>query len=158
MKNLLFWLGLAVTTASGAWMVQQKEHILADGRTVLLALLPRDPRSLMQGDYMVLRYDLAAKVPHGQLKRRGKLVVKLDANNVGTFARLHDATPLAADEQLIDYRNYHGLEIGAESFFFEERTGKTFDRAKFAELKVSNEGECLLKALCDEQRVVLKAE
>lgn len=158
MKALLFWLGIVITTTAGIRIVQQKKHILANSRSVLLTLQPRDPRSLMQGDYMVLRYELAQSAPGDQLQRRGKLVLKLDANNIGTFQRLHDASALAADEQLIDYRNYNGIEIGAESFFFQEGTGQTFKRAKYAELKISPDGEYLLTALCDEKRLVLKAE
>src|SRR5690606_10833586 len=38
----------------GIW---QRERILATGRTVVLALAPVDPRSLMQGDYMALRFE-----------------------------------------------------------------------------------------------------
>ena len=158
MKTLLFWFGIVFTTTAAAWMIQQKEAILAEGRTVLLELRPRDPRSLMQGDYMVLRYALADQAPKDQLQRRGQLVVKLDGNHVGSFVRLHDATPLAADEQLIAYRSYDGLAIGAESYFFEEGKGSTFDRAKYAELRVAVAGECLLTGLCDEQRQLLKAE
>jgi uncharacterized membrane-anchored protein len=156
MKTLVFWLGLALVSAAAAWLVQQKENVLAHGRTVLLELRPRDPRSLMQGDYMALRYALADQTPVSKLQRRGLLVVKLDANNVGKFERLHDSTALADDEQLIEYRNLNGIQIGAESFFFEERTGGTYNRAKYAELKISRDGECLLTHLCDEERVQLK--
>ncbi|MFX7329222.1 GDYXXLXY domain-containing protein, partial [Acinetobacter baumannii] len=34
----------------------QKEMLLKEGQLVLLPLAPVDPRSLMQGDYMALRY------------------------------------------------------------------------------------------------------
>lgn len=155
MKTVVFWFGLAFITVSAAWLVRQKETILAHGRTVLLELRPRDPRSLMQGDYMALRYAIADQAHADKLPRRGQLVVKLDANNVGKFARLHDKTALAAAEQLIEYRNLNGIVIGAESFFFEERTGDAYNRAKYAELKISRSGECLLTHLCDEARSVL---
>ena len=42
--------------------IWQKEDVLANGRTILLELAPVDPRSLMQGDYMALRFRLAADV------------------------------------------------------------------------------------------------
>src|SRR3546814_7520410 len=45
--------------------VLQKQRVLDDGRTVLLALRPVDPRSLIQGDYMVLRY-AEALVPRSE--------------------------------------------------------------------------------------------
>ena len=40
------------------WSVFQKEQTLKDGQLVLLPLAPVDPRSLMQGDYMSLNYEV----------------------------------------------------------------------------------------------------
>lgn len=158
MKTSLFWLGLMFIAVSGAWMIRNKESILTDGRTVFLELAPRDPRSLMQGDYMVLRYKIATDAPKDKLQRRGQVVVRLDDRNVGTFARLGTDQPASSNEVAIDYRNYGGLEIGAESYFFQERTGKTFEQAKYAQLKVSPAGECLLVALHDGNLQLLKHE
>ncbi len=158
MKTILFYLGLAFTLSASTWMIWQKEDTLAHGRTVLLELRPRDPRSLMQGDYMVLAYAIATEVSRDQLRPSGRLIVRLDENGVGKYARLDDGGALSADEQRIEYHDRGGLEIGAESFFFEEGTGGTFAQAKYAELKVSQSGECLLTALCDEKRERLKPE
>ena len=38
------------------YKVQQFEDVLATGKPVVLKIAPVDPRSLMQGDYMVLNY------------------------------------------------------------------------------------------------------
>ena len=38
------------------WSVYKKEQTLKDGQLILLQLAPVDPRSLMQGDYMRLRW------------------------------------------------------------------------------------------------------
>ena len=40
------------------WNIMQREHLLNDGKLVLLELAPVDPRSLMQGDYMALRFKI----------------------------------------------------------------------------------------------------
>lgn len=39
-----------------------EERIVKEGTTVLLQLAPRDPRSLLQGDYMALRYAMTSDV------------------------------------------------------------------------------------------------
>lgn len=39
-----------------------KERIKTHGEIILLELAPVDPRSLMQGDYMALRFDLAQQI------------------------------------------------------------------------------------------------
>ena len=50
------WGGLALVLVLVNLLVLQKQRVLDGGRTVLLGLRPADPRSLMQGDYMELRY------------------------------------------------------------------------------------------------------
>lgn len=156
MKAILFWLGLVVFLASGAWIVWDKEHILAHGRIVLLRLAPVDPRSLMQGDYMVLRYDLEDQLPKGEgAPVRGRIVVKLDASNVATFARMDDGSPLAADEAALKFTRKGDYRIASESFFFQEGMSSVFQSAQFAELRVDERGRCLLKALRDRERTVL---
>jgi uncharacterized membrane-anchored protein len=45
--------------------IYEKERLLANGRLVLLELAPVDPRSLMQGDYLALRFRLQNDVYPG---------------------------------------------------------------------------------------------
>ena len=59
MKNILFAAATLFVIGALNWLVVQKERVLSSGRTVLLELAPRDPRSIMQGDYMVLAYAAA---------------------------------------------------------------------------------------------------
>ncbi|GAA0813700.1 GDYXXLXY domain-containing protein [Colwellia asteriadis] len=44
------------------WGIYQKETLLAQGQVVYLELAPVDPRSLMQGDYMALRFAMADNI------------------------------------------------------------------------------------------------
>src|SRR3546814_5177827 len=110
--------------------VLQKQRVLDDGRTVLLALRPVDPRSLIQGDYMVLRY-AEALVPQVDAAPAvdGRIVIALDDDGVATFRRFEDDRGLAPDEQFLRYRHRapFGLDegaaevaIGAASFLFQD--------------------------------------
>src|SRR5512147_1948864 len=86
-------------------MIYQKELTLQEGKVVLLELAPIDPRSLMQGDYMVLEYKLAREIRADALPRDGHLVVALNDESVGTFRRVY--TPnmsLTPEEHLLRYR------------------------------------------------------
>jgi uncharacterized membrane-anchored protein len=143
----------------------QKERVLARGQTVLLPLAPLDPRSLMQGDYMQLRYQLEVELEraYGQpfselhdrrdIPRHGKLVIVVDDEGVGHFVRIDDGTPLAARERLLEYRLREdfgqNLRIGAESFLFEEGRAAIYEGARFGELVVSEDGEAILVGLRD---------
>ena len=62
MKRHLILVGLVGVCLVFGGMVVQKEAVLEEGHLVLLALAPVDPRSLMQGDYMTLRYAVAVTV------------------------------------------------------------------------------------------------
>ena len=156
MKNIIFFITAGIVLAVVPFLIIQKETTLAEGRTMLLRLGPRDPRSLMQGDYMVLRYGMVDEVPNDQLQSKGTLVVKLDTNNVASFVRVHKDEPLQEGEYLLAYRNRGGLRLGAESFMFQEGHAKLYDRAKFGELKVDKKGSSVLAGLCDSEFKPLK--
>jgi uncharacterized membrane-anchored protein len=149
LANLL--LVLAVVNGS----IYQKQNIVEKGRTVYLKLAPRDPRSLMQGDYMVLRQDLLRESDQ-QAKMddkptRGRIVLSLDDQGIGTFARPDDATPLQDNEVLLKYRRSNrGYLFGLESFFFQEGDANTYNPARFCEIKVDGTGNAVLVDLLGE--------
>lgn len=63
------WLvGVFVIALLGAvnYKVQQFEDVLATGKPVVLKIAPVDPRSLMQGDYMVLNYAILSEIQQSQ--------------------------------------------------------------------------------------------
>lgn len=137
-----------------AYQVAAKERVLRDGQPVLLRLRPVDPRSLIQGDYMVLAYAIAEEVERApRLARSGAIVLRVDADDVAEFVRVDDGRPLAADEQRLRYRlRDDDLRLGAESFFFPEGTGERYEAAAFGELIAAPGGESVLVALRDAQR------
>lgn len=157
----LRWLAAALLVALvlPGWQIAAKEQMLRDGRPVLLRLRPIDPRSLMQGDYMILAYEIANKARSARsLARSGVNVVRVDADRVAEFVRVDDGRPLAADEQRLHYRPRNDEpRLGAESFFFPEGTGDRYVRAAFSELMVDVSGESVLIGLRDVQRARLGA-
>lgn len=152
----LRWLSLALGLglAIPGYVVIQKEQVLASGETVLLPLAPVDPRSLMQGDYMVLRYAIVAELPDPRhLKPRGALIITRDVDNVAHYARLDDGSPLAPGERRLRYRKSgHEVSLGAESFLFPEGEGETLAAARYGELALAEAGDSVLIGLRDEAR------
>ena len=63
MKKCLLWGTTLLVLAAVNYLIVEKERILSSGKTVLLHLAPTQHRSLMQGQYMQLRYALADEVP-----------------------------------------------------------------------------------------------
>ncbi|MEZ4601199.1 MAG: GDYXXLXY domain-containing protein [Syntrophotaleaceae bacterium] len=146
------------------WSIFHKERQLAAGGTVYLELAPVDPRSLMQGDYMALRFRLADEVYRALLQKEeaesrrneeivfdGRAVVKLDERKVGSFERLYEDQDLAEDELLIRFRVRNGLvKLATNAFFFQEGHGNIYEPAKYGLFRVDDKGELLLVALYDE--------
>jgi len=148
-KGVLFWGTALLVLAAANFLILRKENTIANGRTMLLHLAPRDPRSLMQGDYMVLGYSIArdVRIPKDQLGRKGRIVVSLDESDVASFVRFHKGESLQDGEHLLFYRNRRGLWLGAESFFFQEGDARLYSRARYTELKVDNSGASVLVGL-----------
>ena len=67
-KAPIWLVGVFVIALLGAvnYKVQQFEDVLATGKPVVLKIAPVDPRSLMQGDYMVLNYAILSEFQQSQ--------------------------------------------------------------------------------------------
>ena len=128
-----------------------RERLVGDGRLVLLRLAPVDPRSLMQGDYMRLRFEVAGQAETAAGDRQaadGRIVLALDANHVGTYRRMDDGRPLGPGEALIRYRLRDGTgRLATDSYFFEEGRADAYARAAYGEFRVAPDGEALLTGL-----------
>jgi uncharacterized membrane-anchored protein len=152
--------------------ILQKERLLADGRVVYLELAPVDPRSLMQGDYMALRFKAATDAepslsrvdPDRQTFRTagnlatadGHIVVAVDERSVGRFVRLDDGRPLAAGEVRLRYRVREGqLRFATNGYFFQEGTAQLYERARYGEFRVSDSGDLLLASMRGENLELL---
>lgn len=122
---------------------------------MLLELAPVDPRSIMQGDYMELRYKLSENLVADSIPKRGYCVVRLDSMNIATKVRFQkDRTPLHQGEYLIEYNasDWWNIYIGAESYFFQEGDREKYEKAKYGGLKIDPNGNSLLIGLYDEEQ------
>lgn len=135
--------------------IGRSETILASGQTIYLELLPLDPRSLLQGDYVELRYTVSAPPASftGNEPRIGsKLRAVIDRKQGGVyeFKRLYEeGTALQPGEAVLNGKwNGYRIEYGIESFFVPEGTGiETQLKAKYAEIRLASSGNALIVAL-----------
>lgn len=139
--------------------ISKKETILTDGKLILLALAPVDPRSLMQGDYMILRYALSEDLQEQELAKRGYCIVVLDSVGVAKRVRFQEnLTPLQTGEYALNYTAADSwqVNIGAESYFFQEGDAEKYGNAKYGGIKIDNKGNSILIGLYDQDRKLLK--
>ena len=130
-----------------------KEQIVRDGTTVLLRIAPRDPRSLLQGDYMALRYTMVGAVASAAAKLEmndGIAVIELDHRNEASFVSLYKDQQLQDRQHLLRYRKRgDSVRLASDAYFFEEGSGQEYRAARFGEIRVNADGDAVLIGLLD---------
>ena len=143
---------LAALLVLGAvnYSIYGKEEIIRSGDIVYLELAPVDPRSLLQGDYMALRFRLTEQIEAvradstlGAAVRSAPL--SLDSRRVATLA--------AGDAALRMAFHMRGGQVwlGTNAYFFAEGSAQRYSQARYGEFRVSpSSGDAVLVGLADE--------
>ena len=155
-------LGLLVTLGVVNVAIWQKEDIIAHGRPVYIRLAPVDPRSLMQGDYMALNFELAPALQSelSDLSRlhRPKVSGAIDPRGVVTLEKIAEGvSTLAPNEIVIELSpGKQRWVVVTDAWFFKEGDGARWSKARYGEFRVMDDGRALLVGMADEalQRIV----
>jgi uncharacterized membrane-anchored protein len=140
-------LGALLVLGSVNYSIYTKEQIKRHGEVMYLDLAPVDPRSLMQGDYMALRFAVAAEI--ARQRPEGNVVwLQLDSRGVARMA-----PPGSSGSLRVRYRMRNGqVWMGTNAYFFEEGSASRFAPARYGKFRVDpRSGEAVLVALCDDQ-------
>jgi uncharacterized membrane-anchored protein len=136
--------------------VQGHERTLNEGQLVLLRLAPVDPRSLMQGDYMALRFtadsDLAQHIEDILEFADAPSYAYLAVDNEGraTLDAVGGEPKAAPGRISMRIRSTDGEpSVGPNAFFFQEGTGELYETAQWGGFRVAPDGTALLVSLHD---------
>jgi uncharacterized membrane-anchored protein len=157
----LLALSAVATVAVANIGIADKENTIANGQKVYVPLAPVDPRSLMQGDYMRLRFTLPPLVDfdrrdagvEGLLGSRPYAVGRLDARGVVAWERVekYDA-PIAPGEFRIQLTPKNGdWTLVTDGWYFAEGDASRWEQARFGEFRVQPDGKALLVGMADDQ-------
>lgn len=143
----LIVLGALLVLGSVNYSIHAKEQIKRNGEVMYLALAPVDPRSLMQGDYMALRFAVAAEIAR-QRPEGNTVALQLDERRVA-----HMPEPGSSGSLRVHYRMRNGtVWIGTNAYFFAEGSAMRFAPARYGKFRVDpGSAEAVLVALCDDQ-------
>jgi uncharacterized membrane-anchored protein len=141
--------------------VMKKEQVITGGQKIYIALAPRDPRSLMQGDFMALNFgfprDIQTALDKDDLAQQSVTVVAaLDSKGVATVLRVIDPTApdtstLPSGQLRLPLKRKGGQWVlVTDAFYFPEGRGEPFKQAKFGEFRALADGRALLVGLADE--------
>lgn len=152
-KAVLFGAAILLQCLLLVLMVADRMQILREGREVTLQTQPVDPRDLLRGDYVVLRYDIS-QVSSGALagkpaaERHPVVFVKLAPNANGLYEAVSvhvEPVPVTAPEILIRGRVGYScgagrtfcdkltIKYGLESYFVPEGEGRKLEQARNAQ-------------------------
>ena len=163
---------LIVLLGAVNYKVQQFEDVLATGKPVVLKIAPADPRSLMQGDYMVLNYAILSELQQSQFSsesnesnettgidelspsgKKAYILVHLDKNHVATLCEAQSEIPTDFKHCTpnvylpIRYKGW-SPELPSQDYFFAEGKGEHYAQAEYAEYRFKD-GILLLARLLD---------
>jgi uncharacterized membrane-anchored protein len=178
------WLAVVAVALGQAlvlgYMIWDRTSLLANGREVVLDVIPVDPRSLFRGDYVILGYDISRfNLPPGTTPpaKSAPFYVTLRKTGEAWQQVAGAATPPAsvnADEVVIKGRVDYvwppgpdkpqdptvvGVSYGIESFFVPEGTGRELEKMVgekkiSALIAVGDGGDAAIKGLISEGKRV----
>jgi len=169
-RNL--WLGIAAVAAAQAavlgWMIWERAGLLANGREVVLEVIPVDPRSLFRGDYVNLGYNISRVDAPSPTPHRGDdiyVTLQKGAGDTWTVAGSRPQLPASVGpDQVVlkgrvDYTSSAAagpaqtfVHYGIESFFVPEGTGRELEalvreKKLSALIAVGSDGDAGIKGL-----------
>jgi len=148
LTRLLLVGGTLLVLGSVDASIYSKERVIRGGETVYLELMPVDPRSLMQGDYMALRFRLADEIQAWRIDERMRRLrtapLRIDDRGVATLGNDDGALRIA-------FRVRAGrVWLGTNAYFFEEGTAERYTDARYGEFRIDpSSGEAVLVGLAD---------
>jgi uncharacterized membrane-anchored protein len=166
-------------------LILKHEDHLANSQSIFVELAPVDPRSILQGDYMALNYELhfegdaeADRGEEGGLpdKKIAALEKRIqDQTHLLSYIQLddqHRVIQTSLDKSLLKIAPETSMSLilknpsnrlanlypAANSFLFAEGLEPCYRNAKYAEIKVKDNGQALLANLVDQNLRALNCE
>lgn len=148
-KQILIILNFILMFVLTSWSAL-KEESYKKRNYFYLEIAPVDPRSLMQGDYMILNHVIEnkawGKIHEMQLKddraiRKGYIVVKIDENKIAQFVDVVERIDKSDNKDLlfISFKtNGYAININANSFLFQEGEAKNYENSKYSKVVLVN--------------------
>ena len=160
-KKILLIINIVILFVLTGFSANKEEGYKKSDSYFYLELAPVDPRSLLQGDYMTLNYDITDKVRDfiynngtyiydGENEneseenkvlrkladsKRAYIAVRLDENKVAKFVKITKEKTDEKDLLFIAYKtNGYDVNINVNSYLFQEGTGDKYEDARYSKV------------------------
>ena len=149
-KKILLIINIVILFVVTGFSANKEEGYKKSNSYFYLELAPVDPRSLLQGDYMTLNYDITDKAQEIIFNgiydskdennkfldmRKGYIVVSLDENKVAKFVKLSKEKTDEKDLLFIAFKSDgFNVNINANSYLCQEGTGDKYENARYSKV------------------------
>jgi uncharacterized membrane-anchored protein len=158
-KKYWFFAVVALQVLSLLGMIGFKYSVIATGQTVVLQSVPIDPRDLLRGDFVRIRFaitqlDLSGITSDGAALQPGDAVYVTLRNNAPAWIPVKAGATLPAlqdDEAVIKGKiinrngNLLGVDYGIDSYYVGEGKGRPLEREKYWKLKLDRRGHAVIE-------------
>ena len=162
MKKILIVVNIVLLFVITGFSAQKEESYKKLDSYFYLELRPVDPRSLLQGDYMTLNYDILDQTTEFIYQNRSYdyyeeerkeetkeqrekrelaeakkayIAIRLDGNKVAKFVKLTKEKTDEKDLLFVAYKSDgYNVDINANSYLFQEGTGDKYENARYAKV------------------------
>lgn len=155
-----FSLILAIaTTLFFVGLIAKNEWHLHHSKSIFIELKPVDPRSILQGDYMALAYELNLQSLKALAGSESEALDQVIFNHSSVPAKVILDSQNRVVRTVLDINNsfagqrlilknpenrFQALYPASRSFLFAEGLAQCYEKAKYAEFKVNTKGEAIL--------------
>ena len=152
LASVLFFAVVAAQVVGLVTFAGVRQVALSGGLEITLQTAPVDPRSLFQGDYAILDYEIA-EIPawlDGEPAGAEVYVVLTKCGDVWCASRHTLAEPKPTDVYIRGVINQRGrLDYGIGTYFVPEGTGHIIERAQDVKVVVSlgSQGQAVIKRI-----------
>lgn len=159
MKKYFSLILALVTLLIFVGLVAKNEWHLHHSKSIFIELRPVDPRSILQGDYMALAYELNLQSLKALAGSESEALDQIIFNHSSVPAKvildsqnrvvrtILDSNNSFAGQSLIlknPEKRLQALYPASRSFLFAEGLAQCYQKAKYAEFKVNTKGEAIL--------------
>ncbi len=150
--KIAFWATVAGQIILMLAFIAVKENTLRTGTSVLLQTAPVDPLSLLQGEYVVLDYEIAELPGHLVVRRGETFYVELFDRQDGVWVAGQYLKDKPSSNRVFikgTVGSNNRLEFGIDTFFIPEGTGQIIERSRDVKVRasVNSSGSAVIEEL-----------
>jgi len=151
LKSIIIVVNLIAVIIFINTQIVKKEFLKKNGDLVYIELKKHRSYTTYDDKSIKIDYQIDSLLKYNDVPYKGYIIFTKDSNSVAKKVRIQSKRkPLNEDEFLTKYIDGSMFSIGIDQYYFTEGRGKFFEKAKYAGVKISKQGDPILIGLYNE--------